>query len=337
MSHFDIFNNDAFTLMGLTQSIQDAAYKPGRIGQMGLFEERPITTTSVSVEKRGDTIGLVESQPRGSSGKVYQSEKRTLRNLSTVHLPQRASVLADEILGMRKFGTEDEIQNMASWLQAEYLGPMKRDIEVTQEWLRMGAIKGQVVDGDGSTVLLDLFTEFGVSQNTDSWTIASDDIRANIVALKRNIATKLQGLAWSGVHIFCSSTFFDGLIGNSTVEAAYDRFQDGAFLRDDYSQFGLNGFTFGSTRVTFEEYWGNAGSEQLIADGKAYAVPTGVSGLFQTRFAPADYVETVNTPGFPYYAKQQALDMDKGIELEAQSNPLHYCSRPDAVVELTAV
>lgn len=333
--HFDIFNNDAFTLVGLTQSINDAAYTPGRLGQMGLFEERGITTTSVSIEKVGDTIKLVPTAPRGSSGEVYNSRKRTLRNLSTVHLPQRATILADQILGMRKFGTEDEVQQMSDWVQSEYLAPMKRDIEVTQEYHRIGAVKGQVLDADGTTVLLDLFTEFGVAQSTAGWTMATDDIRAKIVSLKRQIAAVMKGIPWGGVHVLCSSTFFDALIGNSTVEAAYDRFQDGVFLREDYSQFGTNGFTFGGTGVTFEEYWGDAGDQQLIADGEAYAIPRGAAGLFQSRFAPGDYMDTVNTPGLPYYSSLKELDHGKGVELEAQSNPLHYCSRPDAVVKIT--
>ena len=76
--HFDIFNNDAFSLMGLTASIQDAEYVPGRLGQLGLFEERGIPTTSVSIEKRGDTLALVPTAERGSSGKVYESETPAL-------------------------------------------------------------------------------------------------------------------------------------------------------------------------------------------------------------------------------------------------------------------
>ena len=333
--HIDVFNSEAFSLTGLTQAINDAAYAPGRIAQMGLFEERPITTTSVSIEKVGDTISLVPSAPRGDSGKVYTAEKRNIRNLSCLHLPQRATVLADEIQNMRAFGTEDEVQTMSDWISSEYLTKMKRDIEVTQEYHRMGAIKGQVLDADGSTVLLNLFTEFGVSQSTAAWTLATDDIRAEIVLLKRQIAAKALGTPWSGVHVFCSSTFFDGLIANSTVEAAYDRFQNGSFLREDYSQFGTSGFAFGTTGVVFEVYWGNAGDQELIADGKAYAVPMGVAGLFQSRFAPGDYLETVNTMGLPYYASQERLPHDKGIELEAQSNPLHFCARPDWIVEIT--
>jgi Phage major capsid protein E len=38
---------------------------------------------------------------------------------------------------------------------------------VAAEHLRVGAIKGKILDADGSAVIYDLFTEFGVSQHTE--------------------------------------------------------------------------------------------------------------------------------------------------------------------------
>ena len=37
----------------------------------------------------------------------------------------------------------------------------------------------------------------------------------------------------------------------------------------------------------------------------------------------------------PIYARAEPLPMDKGVRLEAQSNPLSICTRPRAVVKLT--
>ena len=57
--------------------------------------------------------------------------------------------------------------------------------------------------------------------------------------------------------------------------------------------------------------------------------------LLITRFGPADYMETVNTMGLPYYASQVPMDHHKGVNLEAQSNPLNLCTRPRAIIKLT--
>ncbi|WP_420801183.1 major capsid protein [Pseudomonas brassicae] len=71
-----------------------------------------------------------------------------------------------------------------------------------------------------------------------------------------------------------------------------------------------------------------------MADDEARLVPEGVSDLFLSIYAPADYIETVNTEGLPYYSKIEEMPFGKGIDGEAQSNPLHICTRPRAVIRL---
>ncbi|MEP3300783.1 MAG: major capsid protein, partial [Roseibium sp.] len=63
--------------------------------------------------------------------------------------------------------------------------------------------------------------------------------------------------------------------------------------------------------------------------------PYGVPGLFITRFAPADYIETVNTPGLPRYMKQIVKTNGKGVDIELQSNPISLCTQPGALRRLT--
>jgi hypothetical protein len=68
---------------------------------------------------------------------------------------------------------------------------------------------------------------------------------------------------------------------------------------------------------------------------QAQLVPEGVPELFKSAFAPADYMETVNTLGIPYYSKLETMPFGKGVAGEAQSNPLHLCTRPLAIIRLT--
>jgi hypothetical protein len=56
---------------------------------------------------------------------------------------------------------------------------------------------------------------------------------------------------------------------------------------------------------------------------------------FQTLFAPADFIETVNTLGLELYAKQEERKFGRGIDLHAQSNPLPICYRPGVLVKVT--
>lgn len=328
--HLDIFKDDAFSVMSLTKAINDVPHQPTRIGELGLFTEEPIATTSVSIERIGTSISLVPTAQRGSSGRVYSNDKRTLIPFNAVHLPQRAAIMADEVQNLRAFGSENEVET-AQNLMNRKLMKMRRDIDTTIEFQRMGAIKGIVVDADGTTPLINLFTAFGVSQTTHVMGLNADatKVRNRVVEAKRKVENALGGLMYRGMRALCSPEFFDALVGHPAVVAAYDRWMDGEFLREDVRA----GFGFGG--VIWEEYRGNVSGIQFVEAGSAYLIPEGVPDLFVTHFAPADYMETVNTLGLPYYAKQEAMGMNKGIEIEAQSNPLSICTRPQAVARLS--
>ncbi len=60
--------------------------------------------------------------------------------------------------------------------------------------------------------------------------------------------------------------------------------------------------------------------------------PIGVPGLFRTVYAPADYIETVNTQGQRLYGKQWEMQNGKGVNLEFQMNALQYCTRPRVLI-----
>ena len=63
-------------------------------------------------------------------------------------------------------------------------------------------------------------------------------------------------------------------------------------------------------------------------------MPLGVPDLFITRFAPADYEETVNTMGLPRYMRQYMMPNGKGRHIEVESNPISLCTRPTALRKL---
>jgi Phage major capsid protein E len=52
MPALDIFSSSAFSMVALTDAINHMPYVPGRIGQLGLFREQGVSTTSVMVEER---------------------------------------------------------------------------------------------------------------------------------------------------------------------------------------------------------------------------------------------------------------------------------------------
>ncbi len=331
MATLDIFNDDAFSLVSLTKAINEQPYVPGRIGALGLFSEEGINTTSVSVEYDGATLSLVPAGQRGAPAPNVKSDKRKLINFNTIHLPQRARILADQIVGVRAFGSDSELQTVQTVVNKR-LAKMRYALDATIEYQRIGALKGQILDANGSTVLEDLFTRFGLTQQTKAmvFATATTNIRGKVMEAKRLMEDALGNAMYTGARALCSASFFDALVNHAKVESAFVNWQSNETLRQDVRA----GFLFAG--VLWEEYRGTVGGVDFIGSGDAYLVPEGVPDLFVTNYAPADYVEAAGSLGLPYYAKQELLDFGKGVDLEAQSNPISVCTRPRAVIKLTA-
>jgi hypothetical protein len=325
-----IFSENAFSVSELTLAINEAPALASRIKTLGLFESEGILTTSFTIEKDVDTLALIPNQSRANTPVGTGGSARSVRSFATTHLPTQDTITADEIQNLRAFGQASELETMVAFVQKR-LAKMRRRIDATIEYQRVGAIKGLILDSDGTTVISNLFTEFGITQQTSTLSLnsATSDLRGEIFTATDKSLNALGSEPYSGFHCLCGSEFFRKLIAHPDATKAYELFEAGSKLRDDVR----NGFAFGG--VMFEEYRGGVGGVPFIATNEAYLMPTGVDGMFITRNAPANWMETANTIGLEVYAKQWLQLDGRGVTVEAQANPLSICSRPNAVIKLT--
>lgn len=318
----------AFSLTSLTAAINSLPFKPSRIGQLGWFEEMGIAQTTAKVEQLNGSIGLVSTAPRGAVGEVVIGDKRKELTFSVPHIPALAGLDADELQNVRAFGSENMLDSVSA-ARDRLLAKLRSNLELTIEAHRIGALKGLILDKDGST-LQNLFTAFGGSQQTQAMgfsTSATSKTRETNTIVLEKIEDALGGSPFTGVRVLCSSGFWKALIEDKDVKETYLNTMMASALRQDPRM------EFTHMGITYERYRGT--STVKIDDNVAYAVPEGVPGLFITRYAPANYIETVNTQGLPMYAKAEERGMGKGYNIEAQTNPLNLCTRPTAIIKLT--
>lgn len=330
MADINIFLDERFSVPNLAVSISKQPYIPGRIGALGLFDEEPITTTVVQIEYDGTSLKLVAAKPRGGVAQVVNLGKPKLIPFNTVHLPERSTMMADEVQNIRAFGAQTELDAAVARV-ARYQAKHRVQLDLTHEFQRIGAIKGKVLDADGTSVLMDLYDEFGIEQKTVSFALdtPTTTVRTKATEVIDLIEEALGNLPMRGVRAFCGKNFWNALIEHKNVRETYLNTAQAAELRGK----APDSFDFGG--IIFERYRGNVGNVPYIGPDEAYAFPEGVPDLFITRFAPADYMETVNTEGLPYYSKVEPLRFNKGVEIESQSNPLHLNTRPQTTIRLT--
>lgn len=327
MAEISIFEDDAFSVTSLLASINEEHVIPGQIAASGLFTEEGSTTVTQQIEKDGDVLELVAAAPRGAPGQVVIGSKRSLLPFNCVHLPQEFTIMADEIQGIRAFGSRTELQGVQDLVNAKQ-NKARGQLDLTHEYQRIGAIKGQVVDKDGS-ILVDLFQMFGLKQQKLKMDFGSVDVSVRAGEALDMQEDVLGNATGTGAIAWCGRTFWADLISDDSVKEAYLNHEAASALRGDRRQ----AFEFGG--VLWIRYRGKIAGVPFVGDDQAYLVPEGVPGLFKTVFAPANYMETVNTLGLPYYTKLERMKYDKGVSGETQSNPLHICTRPRGNILLT--
>ena len=328
-------NNDAFNMTSLTKAINILPNNYGKLREMNLFPDRGVRTRAVIVEERSGVLNLLPTQPVGSPGTMDKGGKRRVRTFSIPHIPHNSTILPQEYDGIRAFGTENVMMTLAQVVN-DHQQRMRNKHAITLEYLRMGALKGIILDADGTT-LYNLYTEFNIAQKTVNFALSSTEteVRTKCLEVLRHIEDNLLGEVMSRVHVLCSSGFFDALISHENVKEAYANYQLAA---DRLAGDPRNGFTFGG--LTFEEYRGSASdpdgvTRKFIADDEAHAFPLGTMDTFETIYAPGDFLESVNTLGLPLYSKMKERDFGRGMDLHTQSNPLPICYRPGVLVKLT--
>jgi hypothetical protein len=331
----DIFENEAFNMVSLSNSINLLPNRYGRLEELGLFPSRGVRTRTIAVEEQNGVLNLLPTMPVGSPATVGTRGTRRLKSFYIPHIPHDDVVLPEEIQGVRAFGSENELQVMST-IVTDHLQTMKDKHAITLEHLRMGALKGVVLDADG-VELENLYEKFGIVQKVISFALDDEgtDVKAKCLEVLRYVEDNLMGELMSSLHCLVSADFFDALTSHPEVKEGYNRWQDGLALRSDMRK----GFTFAG--ITFEEYRGRASRAdgtvvKFIDDGDGHCFPLGTLSTFFTYFAPADFNETVNTQGLPLYAKQEIRKFERGVDIHTQSNPLPLCLRPSVLVKLTA-
>lgn len=331
MATMDIFEDDAFGLQSLTATVNNQPYRPGQISKSGIFEEDSVTTTTISIEEQNGNLGLVEPTERGGPGETTGDDARKLIPFRVPHYERDDAIKADEIQGIRAFGTESEAEQVLDRFRSKTQRHLS-DLDMTLEHQRVGATKGIVVTKSGR-VLEDCYQRFGIAVPAPINMALPVEATKVDELLEKDVAWSIEDSLdtfYDGFHVWCGREFHLAMWNHPRIRETYLATNGADTLRKAIP----DKFTIG--KFTFERYkTGKRASQDLgaayIADDEGCVTPLGVSGLFITRFAPADYMDTVNTPGLPRYSNVTVRPNGKAADIEVQSNPISLCTRPGAL------
>lgn len=328
MPTMDVFNTDAFSMNSLTRGINNEPYLPGFLGSLNLFDVEPVSTVTVMIENRDNVLSLIPTTPRGTDPSKRTEEKRQVRDVRTVRIAQEDTLYASQIQGLRSFGSESELTTVQEeW--ARRTSRLQRNVNLTWEHMRLGAVQGLVTDADGSTIV-DWYSFWGVAQpaeidfelddsTTDVRTKCASVVRAMLAAGKGSIGmgTEIIGLA--------GDEFWDDLVAHTEVRETFLNQPEAARLREGtaFEQLRYGGITFINYRGTDD------GSTVAVPSTKCKFFPAGAFDMFGVAFSPGESFDVVNTLGLPLY-NMAVRDQDRNmwVKSELYSYPLFICYKP---------
>lgn len=342
MDIIDVFANDAFSMLQLSKTISHIDHMPGLLGELGVYEVAESPTTKIAIEEEYGTLTLVPTSERGTPATPSSIDVRKARDFRCRRIAVEDAVTADQVQDIRGYanGTNPSIALMAvEQLVNKKLDKLRNRILPTLEYHRIGALKGLILDADGTSTIYDLFDEFDVLQQNKQMTLNTTSTNVLIkireaIRLSQDAIKDGQNMVRQWMAI-CGDSFYDKLTSHDNVVKYYTNWA----AAQTYTEKNLPWEAFPFGNVTWVNYRGAVGGVSFIDTTQAHLFPRGVPGMFVSTFGPSDYIDRVNQmpglpDGMPIEARRWIPEGNRSVKVEAQSNPLMLCTRPRGVILL---
>lgn len=332
----NIFDQNAFGTVEFTEEVvRRVDYKPQLLGSMNLFTPIYSRSRYIAIAKKDSALSLIPTSEIGAPPEELIPEGADVRPFKTKRLAKGSTIYAEEIQGVAALPFDEQVRDIQAEV-ADRTGQITDDLELTFEHMRLGAIKGIVYDADGTTVLNNWFTEWGISQPAEidfALGTAGTDVRGKCQAVVRAMKKAAKGVWTVGtkVHALVGDAFYDALISHPNVEKFYMGWAAAADLRTAGEAYGA--FEFGG--IVWHNYQGtDDGTTVAIGTDKAQFFPVGARGAFQVGFGPAEFFPYVNQRGQERYGMilpdQSGRNAYRRVEI--YSYPLFICTRPEMLL-----
>jgi len=346
--------NFPYTATQLSEVVNRVPNNFGLLNWLNLFPSRGSSSTLIEIAYEDGTIRVLPSKERGAPPTPGDRGKRKSFWLKAPHFPQEDVIRPEDIQDQIEIdGTVRRPRQLADEIMRR-MAIIRRKHAITREWLRMGALRGVITDGDNTT-LYDLYDVFGVTKKTVDFVLGTSgtDIIGKCQEVRQSIALNLKGETMTRPAVLVSTSFFNKLVNHANVvkfwvnwQAAQEMAQ--GRLLPPGGPLGENGRPdqlgrmFEFQNILFMEYYGVAPlnisgtmtSTAFVPDGYGYAYPMGTQSMFETWDVPAVDLRNANAPGSEIWVSTEMLKHGGGIEIKSQSNPLPICKRIEALVEV---
>lgn len=321
-----------------TEAFNRIPRKPGIIGALGLYADKPVATDAITFDVQTNTLKVLNDHLRNVAQR--NANDKTEYNIHTLpipHYPISSAITRQQLAGIKAFGKDGEQYVTAAVADELQLHSDRHDVH--EEYLKaLMTLNGVVATGNYGTI--NMATEFGVTRPTEEFAADGTGVLASIRSAQRKAKAGLSnGGRISGYVAFVGNTLFE-LIASSPDAAEAYAFSQGAgnVLRNELGEIanGYSLFRFGNLDIVLYEDSFTAPDGTVItplAADEGVLVPRTVLG--RTFFGPASTLSGLGKVGDKRFAQTTRDPKDRFIEVDTEQNTLVVNEQFGATVALS--
>ena len=163
----DVFTNTPQRRVEVTNMVNEIIPVPTLLGGLGegLFRTVRVSTRVIAIQRLGRQNRLIPVSPIGAPPVELEVEGGDVRPFFLRRLAKGSTVYAEELQGVTDFFNFTNVRTLDNEV-AQRSARIRDDFEFTNEYQRFGALQGMTIDADGTTVLDNWFTHWGVPAPT---------------------------------------------------------------------------------------------------------------------------------------------------------------------------
>lgn len=319
--------NDFHTFGTLTDAINTRPFVPTGVSELP-WNAQGLQGRTAIIDRRADGVDLIDEKPYGVPGSQVVVDDGEPLTLYVPHYPHNFTLRPDEVRERRLFGSEYAYEMPQDKLD-RLLSKWRRDIDYTNEFLRVGTLFGKVRDRLGN-VRRDLTAADKFNERPFVYAFPFADGTKNfyrfIGQVKRRAEDALGDFKINGWRAIAASEMHDKVVYHKSVYDAYKFWDSSPILRADNTKAPFSV----STDVSLQYYRNSVipkSNGNRVFPVNAMVLVADADGLLQTRYSPRTDMRNVNEFGLPMYVSPEDLKHGQGVEVEGEMNVMNYVKR----------
>jgi hypothetical protein len=193
----DVFTQNAWGVVDFQENVVERTdYVPSLLGQLGLFTPIYSRNRAIAIATKNKTMTLIPTSANGAPPEELIPEGAQVKLFQTNRLAKGSTIYAAELAGTTALPFDVQTKEISAEVAMRAESIMD-DLNMTWEHQRLGALMGIVYDADGTTVLHNWYTEWGIAEPAEV-NFELDDPETDVRKKCRDIGRAMQNAstAW---------------------------------------------------------------------------------------------------------------------------------------------